>query len=149
MSNNAAETLVGAIVVAVAAGFLFYASQTAGLSGSADRYPLVAEFRSIEGVSVGTDVHMAGVKIGTVSGIKLSRETFQARVTLSLEQGIEIPEDSEARISSEGLLGGSYVELVPGGSEIALAGGEEILNTQSAVSLLNLLLKFAGNAANE
>jgi len=148
VANNATETLIGAVVLAVAGGFLYYASQTAGLSGGDARYALHAEFRSIEGVGVGTDVRLAGVKIGSVTGIELNRTTYQARTQLSVEKNILLPDDSEAKISSEGLLGGSYVEIVPGGSDLVLAEGEEILNTQSSVSLLNLLLKFAGDKVN-
>lgn len=146
MADNTTETLIGAFVLVVAGGFLFYASQMAGLSGGGASYALNAEFRSIEGISVGTDVRLAGVKIGSVTGIELDRETYQARAQLSVANDILVPDDSEAKISSEGLLGGSFVEIVPGGSEIVLLEGEEILNTQSSVSLLNLLLKFAGSA---
>ncbi|SLN14487.1 putative phospholipid ABC transporter-binding protein MlaD [Pseudoruegeria aquimaris] len=144
MAENLTETLVGAGVVAVAAGFLLYTSQVTGLGsgGGGGAYPLKASFRSVEGVTVGTDVRLAGVKIGTVTALTLNPETFRADATLTLQDGIEIPDDSAAVIASEGLLGGNFVEVVPGGSPFAFAPGDEVLDTQGAVSLVSLLLKF-------
>ncbi|MEM7615611.1 MAG: outer membrane lipid asymmetry maintenance protein MlaD [Pseudomonadota bacterium] len=144
MANSVTETLLGAAVLVTAAGFTFYASQSAGLgSGGDGRYELVAKFTSVEGVSTGTDVRMAGVKIGTVSDLTLNAETYQAEVLLSLRDDIQVPDDSEVVIASEGLLGGSFVQLSPGGSEFMLADGDEVLYTQSSVSLLDLMVRFA------
>ena len=73
MANSAAETAVGAVVLAIAAGFFFYAGQTSGLQVTDDSYALVANFRSVEGISVGTDVRLAGIKVGTVTALDLDR----------------------------------------------------------------------------
>ncbi len=140
--NRAAETVIGALVVATAALFLIYAGQFAGLRGPGQSYPLAATFRSVEGVSVGTDVRLAGIKIGTVTDLGLDTERFEARVTLAIDRSVQIPEDSDIRVSQEGLLGGAFLEITPGASDFMLAAGDEILNTQSSVSLLNLLLRF-------
>jgi phospholipid/cholesterol/gamma-HCH transport system substrate-binding protein len=140
--NNAAETVIGAVVVLAAAGFLFYAGQTAGFRGPSDSYPLAASFRSADGVAVGTDVRLAGIKIGTVTRMALDAESYEARVTLVIDQSVRIPEDSDIRVSQESLLGGSFLEILPGGSDFMLGAGDEILNTQGSVSLLNLLLRF-------
>jgi len=142
MSENTTEVLVGGVVLAAALGFAIFAGQAAGLSGSSADYDLNASFRSIEGIGVGTDVRLAGVKVGTVSEVSLNAETFRADVELSMQNGIEIPDDSAAVIASEGLLGGNFVEIVPGGSPYALAAGDELLDTQGSVSLISLLLKF-------
>ncbi len=142
MSNNAAETVIGAVVVAAAAGFLAYAANTTGVSGATDSYQLHANFRSVEGISLGTDVRLAGVKVGTVTGLYLNPQTFRAETTFSVDKSIIMPEDSAVVIASEGLLGGNFVELVPGGSEFNLEDGDEFLDTQGAVSLITLLLKF-------
>jgi phospholipid/cholesterol/gamma-HCH transport system substrate-binding protein len=110
-------------------------------------YPLIASFRSAEGISLGTDVRLAGVKIGSVTSLDLNRETFRADVTVSVETEVTIPEDSSIAVSSEGLLGGSFVEIIPGGSLFNLEPGGEIEDTQGAVSLIGLLSKFvSGNA---
>ncbi|MQQ10008.1 outer membrane lipid asymmetry maintenance protein MlaD [Epibacterium sp. SM1979] len=142
MSQNPTEVAVGGIVLAVAIGFAVYASQATGLSQGGADYPLTASFRSIEGVNVGTDVRLAGVKIGTVTEVGLNAETFRADTTINIRDGVEIPDDSAAVIASEGLLGGNFVEIVPGGSPFGLEAGDEILDTQGSVSLISLLLKF-------
>ena len=143
MSENTTEVAVGAVVLAVALGFMIYAGQIAGLTGrdtAANDY--TASFRSIEGVSVGTDVRLAGVKVGTVTDLDLNPKTFRADARFSVVQGIELPDDSAVIVSSEGLLGGNFVELLPGGSPFNLETGAEIEDTQSSVSLVTLLLKF-------
>jgi phospholipid/cholesterol/gamma-HCH transport system substrate-binding protein len=142
MSNNAAETAIGALVVAAAAGFLVYAGQTTGFRMGGESYPLAANFNSVEGIAVGTDVRLAGIKIGTVTDLSLDAETFQARATFFVDRGVQIPEDSDVKVAQEGLLGGSFLEITPGASDFMLAAGDEIVNTQSSVSLLNLLLRF-------
>ena len=142
MAENITEVVVGGAVLAAAVAFGIYAFQVAGLSGPSDSYPLTASFRSIEGVSVGTDVRLAGVKIGTVTDVALNPQTFRADTTVSVARGIEIPDDSAITIASEGLLGGNFVEIVPGGSPFNFEEGSEITDTQGAVSLISLLLKF-------
>ena len=142
MSNSAAETVIGAVVVAAAAGFLLYAGQTAGMRVEAGSYPLTASFRSVEGVVLGTDVRLAGIKVGAVTELALDPATYEARVTFTIDGAVEIPEDSDIKVAQEGLLGGAFLEITPGASEFMLAAGEEILNTQSSVSLLNLLMRF-------
>lgn len=141
-SHTKTEVAVGGVVLAAAVAFAVYAGQAAGLSTGSTGYPLTASFRSIEGVNVGTDVRLAGVKIGTVTDVTLNPDTFRADTTLSVASGVEIPDDSAAIISSEGLLGGNFVEIMPGGSPFAFAAGDEILDTQSSVSLITLLLRF-------
>lgn len=116
MAENTTEVMVGGVVLAAAIGFAVYAGQVAGLSSGGDSYTLTASFRSLEGVSVGTDVRLAGVKIGTVTDLSLNPQTFRADTQVSVAQNIEIPDDSAIVISSEGLLGGNFVEIVPGGS---------------------------------
>jgi len=148
MAENKTEILVGTAVIAVAAAFVFYAAgQTGFAAQSSDSYELSASFRSAEGVSVGTDVRLAGVKIGTVTALALNAETFRADTVFNVDNEIEIPDDSAISISSEGLLGGSFVEVIPGGSPFNLDPGGEIEDTQSSVSLVNLLLKFVSGSS--
>ena len=146
MKENVAEAFIGGIVVLVAAAFLIFMGQNSGISGNSGQYELTAKFRSAEGVVVGSDVRMAGVKVGSVTGIELDPDTYLASTRFSVADSIKIPDDSEAGIASEGLLGGAFVELSPGGSEFMLASGDEVINTQSAVSLLQLLIQFAGRS---
>jgi len=148
MANNAAETLIGAAVLAVAVGFLTYAGQFT--SGTADNeITLSARFASAEGLRIGSEVRMSGVRIGTLTDLSLDRTTYQAVVVLAVDQTVEIPEDSEAKVASEGLLGGNFVEVSPGGAVGVLGDGDEIVYTQGAVSLINLLLKFASGSGGD
>jgi len=142
MGNSSAEAVIGAVVLATAAGFILYAGQVSGTRVAADSYPLSASFRSVEGIAVGTDVRLAGIKVGTVTGLDLDPESYQVRALFTVRSDLQIPEDSDVKIASEGLLGGSFLEISPGASDFMLAAGEEVLNTQSSVSLLNLLMRF-------
>ncbi len=143
MSENVAEVLTGGAVLAVAAGFLFYASEIGGLGADGrDAAVYTASFRSAEGVGVGTDVRLAGVKIGTVLELDLDPATYRANAAFTIAEGVVLPEDTAVIISSEGLLGGSFVEILPGGSTFDLEPGSEIEDTQSSISIVQLLLKF-------
>jgi len=146
MSENRAEIVVGAAVIAVAIGFLGYAASSVGATQSSRGYDLTASFRSAEGIGVGTDVRLAGVKIGSVTGIDLNPETFRADATLSIRNAVELPDDSSVLVASEGLLGGNFVEIQPGGSPFNYEPGAEIFNTQGAISLIELLSKFVGSS---
>jgi phospholipid/cholesterol/gamma-HCH transport system substrate-binding protein len=147
MSESTTEVLVGAGVLAAAVAFVVYAGQVSGYSGSSANYPLQASFRSLEGVTVGTDVRLAGVKVGSVTEVALNPETYRADTTVSVQNGIEIPDDSAIIVSSEGLLGGNFVEIVPGGSPFFYEPGATIEDTQGAVSLVSLLLKFVSGSS--
>lgn len=149
MADSKAEILAGAAVLAAALGFLVYAGQTTGYSAAPGAYELKASFRSVEGVRVGTDVRLAGVKVGTVTELSLNPQTFYADAVLSVQDTVVLPDDSAALVSSEGLLGGNFVELVPGGSLDNLAAGDEILDTQGAVSVISLMMKFAGGGGDD
>ena len=141
-STQRAEIAVGGLVLASAIGFAAYMGQIASFGSGAGGYELTASFRSIEGVTVGSDVRLAGVKVGTVTGIDLDPTTFRANTTVSVQDGVLLPDDSSIVISSEGLLGGNFVELLPGGSPFNLEPGAEIFDTQGAVSLVSLLMRF-------
>jgi len=144
MAESTTEVLTGAVVLVAAGGFLFYATQFGDFGGGrADTYELSASFRSVEGVGVGTDVRLGGVKVGTVTSLDLNPETFLAETTFAIEDEIVLPDDTAVIIASEGLLGGTFVELLPGGSPFNIEPGGEIIDTQSSISLVQLLLRFA------
>jgi len=150
MSENTTEVIVGGVVLAVALGFLLYAGQLSGFTQTSSAgHEFTASFRSIEGVSVGTDVRVAGVKVGRVTDLELDPQTFRAEARMSLTSEIELPEDTAVIVSSEGLLGGNFIELLPGGSPFNLEPGSEIEDTQSSISLIQLLLKFVTGNSEE
>ena len=146
MSNSKIETTVGALVLLLAIGFLVYLLNSTNLINNNDGLNLKASFRSADGITTGTDVRMAGVKIGSVTGMRLDPESFRAEVLFSLRNDLKIPDDSGVAVSQDGLLGGSFVEVIPGGSEFELQNGAEFLDTQGSVSLVSLLLKFVSSS---
>jgi len=148
MASNVAETLIGAAVVATAVGFLAYAGQSTGFATSSNSYELLAKFGSAEGLNIGGEVHLAGVQVGTITKLELDTVSYQAVATFTVRADIAIPDDSEAKVASEGLLGGNFLELTPGGSDLMLAAGDEVEYTQGSVSLLNLLMKFASGSGS-
>ncbi len=144
--EQAAETILGAIVALVAVGFLAFAVTRAGAADASGGYELWARFQRVDGINVGADVRMSGVKVGAVSKVGIDPQTYYAKVTMSVDPIVKLPDDSSARISSDGLLGGAYVSLEPGGSEGMLPKGGEILNTQGSVDILSLLAAAAGGS---
>ena len=142
ISRNIAETLVGALVLGIAVIFAVFLWRFSDVGLGAGQYTVNAKFRSAEGITVGTDVRLAGVKIGSVSNLSLDPKTFQAIARLSIKPEYQMPEDSAAIISSEGLLGGNFVEILPGGSYELMVDGSEFSETQGAISFISLLMKF-------
>lgn len=141
-SYSKTEIALGAAVIAAAAAFVLYAAQATGMAAPRAGYDITASFRSADGVTIGTDVRLAGVRIGSVTDMALNPETFRADLRLTLANGIVLPEDSAISVASEGLLGGTFLEILPGGSPFDLPPGAAIEDTQSAVSLVTLLLRF-------
>ncbi len=140
LSARTIETLTGLAVATIAATFLVYALKTTGSASiSGNGYRLTAEFENIEGVNVGTDVRLAGIKIGSVVDQKLNPESYQAQVGMVIDSTITLSEDTTAKITSEGLLGGKFVALEPGGSDVKLGEGSMISYTQSAVDIWSLI----------
>jgi len=126
-----------AVVLAAIAFVLFAAGRTGGPGGDAIR--VKALFPAANGIAVGTDVRVAGLRIGSVADQRLDPQSYQAEVTLALDRNVPIPSDSSAAITSESLLGGSFVALIPGGSETALKDGDTILDTQGSVDMMSLV----------
>lgn len=139
MKSNALETLVGAAVIAVAVGFFLFAYRSAGLGGPGGGYHVIAQFDNISGIHVGTDVRVAGIKVGTVVGQSLDPKSYQARLDMLLQPGVQLSDDTSAKITSEGLLGAQFVALDPGGSDTKITDGGELSYTQGAVDLWSLI----------
>jgi phospholipid/cholesterol/gamma-HCH transport system substrate-binding protein len=138
LKEHVAEALIGFLVVLLAIGFVVFAWDRTQ-AGRGDGYLLVARFPSVAGVTPGTDVRLAGIKVGRVAAERLDPETYQAVLELSIEQGVRLPVDSSAAITSEGLLGGNFIALTPGAEKLMLKPGEEILETSGAADLMGLI----------
>ena len=139
MNNSTVETLIGTAVVAIAAGFFLFAYNTSGQGSTTNGYSLSAAFDNAEGINVGTDVRMAGVKVGTVTGFALNAENYTAHVTLALDNALKLTDDATAKVTAEGLLGSKFISLEQGGSDTLLASGDAISNTQGAVDIWSLI----------
>jgi phospholipid/cholesterol/gamma-HCH transport system substrate-binding protein len=148
MQHNLVETLVGAFVIAVSAIFLSYGYSVSDMSPKSG-YKLIAEFDRIDGLTVGSDVRMSGIKVGTVIDQELNKQNFYATVTLSINDDIELPDDTSAKITMEGLLGGNYVSLTPGGGFDLLTDGDEISYTQGSIDLIGLVSQAMFSTQNE
>lgn len=151
MSKNIVETLVGALVMIIAGAFLYFAYTTTNISGNSEKgYILTAKFDRADGLIVGSDVKVGGVKVGQVLELHLDQKNYQAVAKLKIRQGVSLPVDSSAEIDSNGLLGEKYIAIIPGADSDHISENGAIEFTQSSVSLESLLGKFIfGNTANK
>lgn len=140
--EHAAEAIIGLLVVLVAGWFVYFAWQRTGGGDAAGGVVVSAQFSNAGGVKPGTDVRIAGLKVGTVTGQKLDPKTYQADVTLALDPATKVPADSSAAITSEGIMGGTYIALIPGGDPTPLKSGDVILDTQGSLDLNSLIGQF-------
>ena len=144
MKINYLDALLGFIVLLVAVLFLCYVYVSVDTKiFKSDSFQLYARFDNVDGIVTGSKVKLSGVDIGTVKSISLDDDNLYALVIMSFNKNFNFPDDTEASVQVEGLLGGSYISILPGGSDIALLNNQEILYTQGSTSLLNLMLKFA------
>lgn len=145
--RNVAEIATGAVIIALALGFLGYALVNTGRDSTGGLH-LSAQFDNIGGITSGSDVRLSGVKVGSVSEITIDPRTFQAILGFTVRPDLKLPTDTSAVISTGGLLGGQFVTLSPGGSAQNLQDGGKITLTQSATNLEDLLGKFIFNVGS-
>jgi phospholipid/cholesterol/gamma-HCH transport system substrate-binding protein len=141
VGRNIVETIVGALVLLVAGVFVFYAFARSDRTGP-DGYEVVARFGRIDGLKRGADVTLSGVKVGTVTGVSLDSKTYQAIVRMTVSSNVNLPTDTNAKIVSESLLGGTVVSLEPGNEKNLIRANGEIQNTQDSIPLTELIAKF-------
>ena len=146
MQNNTVETLIGALVVCIAVAFLYFAYSSTNATNFSG-YEVSAKFQRVDGLNVGTDVRLSGIKIGSVSALTLDPKTYQATVHLNVRSDVQLPDDSSIMVTSTGLLGNSYLSVSPGGSDKMIPPGGTILNTQGAVDLMSLIGRFVSGGA--
>ena len=147
MARRSSEIAAGAAVLAVAAGFLVYAVASTG-RGRVGGYTLHAAFDNVGGIATGSDVRVAGLKVGSVTGLAIDPRSYQALATFTVQSDIKLSSDSSATIATGGLLGGNFISLATGGDSKMLPDGGTITVTQSAVNLEDLLGKFIFNVGN-
>jgi len=138
MNRNTLETALGAVVLIVAIGFLYYAYQNTRTADGGS-YTLLAQFDRIDGLENGADVRVGGIKVGSVVSQTLDPASYRAQVRFTVQDNVELPLDSSAAIMSDGLLGGKYLSLDPGGDIDMLEQDDELTLTQSSVRLEDLI----------
>ena len=138
MTRNLLETLLGGVVLLVAIVFLVFAYSSSQVN-DIDGYELFARFDRVDGLEKGSEVRISGIKVGNVLEQSLDPETFRAEVRFTVRNDVELPLDTSAAVVSAGLLGGKYLQLVPGGDIEYLEPGGEVTLTQSAVNLEDLI----------
>ena len=141
MSNNAIETVMGAVVLAVAGGFLYFAYSNSDVK-PIEGYAITAAFSNIGGIAPGSAVRVGGIKVGVVEKLSLDPKSYQAIATLRVGNEVKLPTDSSAAIQSAGLLGDKFVALEPGGEEKNMADGDKIAFTQPSISIEEMIGKF-------
>lgn len=139
LKENVIEALIGAAVLLLAVWFVVFAYGRTESGGMNDGYTISARFPNTSGVSVGTDVRVSGLKVGTVADETLDTATYQAVLKLKIDTDVKLPLDTSAAITSEGILGGNYIALAPGGETEMLRPGDEITDTQGAVDMMSLI----------
>ena len=138
MRRNLIETVMGAVVLAVAGIFLVFAYSKAEI-GTVDGYRLQAKFDRIDGIRPGTDVRMSGIKVGTVTASALDPKTYLAVVQMNIRNDVKVPADTAVAVATDGLLGDKFLALSPGGADEMLPDGGEITTTQGSVDLMGLV----------
>jgi phospholipid/cholesterol/gamma-HCH transport system substrate-binding protein len=140
MGRSLVETVLGAVVLVVAVVFVFYAYDASNIR-AVDGYEVSAKFYGVDGLTGGSDVRVSGVKVGTVTNLKIDFDAYQAVVTMSITPDLKLATDTRASVTGEGLLGGKYIMLEPGSGKEMIADGGEITDTKDVVSVEVLLGK--------
>jgi phospholipid/cholesterol/gamma-HCH transport system substrate-binding protein len=144
--SNYAETLVGVAVVAIALVFAVLAYYRTGASG-ASGYEVNARMAKVDGLAVGTDVRLAGIKIGSVSGLTLDPSTYLVTVHMNIRNDIKLPVDSSILVTQAGFLGGQYLSITPGGDDAMMAPGALFESAQGSIDMMNLIGRFANGSS--
>ena len=147
--NNIAESLIGAAVVAIAlvvAALAYYRTGSAGPSG----YEINAKLSKADGLAVGTDVRLAGIKVGTVSDLTLDPRTYLVTVHMNIQHDVQLPVDSSILVTQAGFLGGQYLSITPGGEDKMMTAGATFENAQGSIDVMGLVGRFAtgGSTSN-
>ncbi len=140
MQRNVIETILGAIVLLIAGMFLVFAYTNSNLR-PVDGYRIIAKFNAIDGLTVGNDVRIGGVKVGSVVDQRVDQEDYLAVVTMTIRPDIQLPKNTRVSVSSDGLLGGKYVKLEPSSDRDMVPVGGELKSTHDVISLEELLGK--------
>ena len=138
MNKKPVETIMGFVVLIVAVLFLLFAYRVSDLQ-VVKGYEINARFLKVGGLSVGPDVRINGVKVGTIVNQKLDPEDYMVDVVMSIADNIRLPKDSEAAIVGDGLMGDKFIKLEPGKSKEYLTNGDTLANTKDFKTLEDMV----------
>ena len=138
MNKKPVETIMGIVVIFVAAFFLYFAYQVSDLQ-VVKGYDINARFLKVGGLNVGSDVRINGIKVGTVIAQNLDPEDYVADVKLSISSNIQLPKDSVVSIVSDGLVGNKFIKIEPGKSKEFLQNGDTVANTKDFKTLEDMV----------
>lgn len=147
MSQNVIETIIGTLVIALAGTFFYNAYKSTEINRDKGGYSITASFERVDGVNLGSDVKIGGIKVGKVVGQHIDNKSYKAIITMNIQKDLQLPEDTNAEIIGNGLLGEKYVSLVPGLEDVFLKENGVIQYTQSAISFESLIGKFIFNSS--
>ena len=146
--ENIGEALVGLFVVLFAGWFVTFAWEATGGGAKAGAIHITALFPNSTGINVGSEVRIAGIKVGTVTVQELDPQSFQVKTILALDPAVKLPADSSAAITSEGFLGATFIALIPGGDPAPLKDGDTIADTQGAMDLMGMVGQFINKSGD-
>lgn len=149
LRENIGEAIVGLLVVILAIWFVTFAWDRTGGGQRAGSIKIIALFPNASGVSQGTDVRISGLKVGSVTGLTLDPQSYQVKVAIALNPDIKLPADSSASVTSEGLLGSTFIAFTPGGSATSLKTGDMITDTQGSMDLMALIGQFINKPSGD
>jgi phospholipid/cholesterol/gamma-HCH transport system substrate-binding protein len=149
LRENIGEAIVGLLVVILAVWFVIFAWDRTGGGAKANAIKISAIFPNASGVQTGTDVRVAGLKVGSVTGLSLDPQSYQVKVDIALDPSVKLPADSSAAVTSEGLLGSNFVAFTPGGSPTMLKSGDTITDTQGSMDLMALIGQFINKPSGD
>ena len=150
MTQNIVETIVGFFIIIMALVFLAFAYNKVGDSShNENTYPIKAHFQNAEGIFEGSDVMLAGIKIGFVETLNLDKTNFFAVVQFRINNDIKLPKDTQAAIATSGFLGSKFISLTPGASDEELTASDEIKHTQSSLNIESLISKLMYSISNK
>jgi phospholipid/cholesterol/gamma-HCH transport system substrate-binding protein len=146
MRRSAFETVIGAVVLIVAGMFLYFTYSTG--YQHADGYEVMAKFNRIDGLALGSEVRLSGIKIGRVVSERLDPDSYLAIVRMSIDRGIKLPVDTTAKITSDSLLGSYYISLEPGAEDKLIPDGGQIVATQDPINIGDLVGRYIFGSTN-
>lgn len=149
MKNNTFETLIGGLVVVIATLFLLLSLKLSNtkqnISGG---YDIIAEFTNVDGINIGSDVKISGVKIGNVSDVMLNKDNYRAKLIIKMPKDIKIPTDSIFKISTSGFIGSKFINIKIGAEDTYFENNDIAEFTESTMDLEDLISRFIFNSKN-